>query len=178
MHDDHTHKDIRTLAPTLYGLQGKTSFRVPEGYFDVLPLAIEAHIEPTPETPDVPDHFFEGLKADILAQTVEREAPAGRTIPFKKWGAVTASIAAALVLVFTLLPEGKAECQSFACLFEQATEQDLLNVMDEGDLIDLLDPSEGADMGDSGVTEYLLLEEVSLDALIEEWDVEDLPETW
>lgn len=178
MSNNDTHTDIRDSAPTLYALAGKTGFQVPEGYFDLLPRALTALVAEH-EDNGAPEGYFDALKADILAQTIG-EAPQDqrRIIPFKKWGIWAASVAAMVAVALTLLPATPAECQTFACLFEELSDQDLFDLMDEEDLIDLLEPSEGADMGNSSVTEDLLLDEVSLDALLDEWDSEDLPETW
>lgn len=79
-HFDPYH-DIQAEAPTLYALAGKHGFRVPEGYFDQLPVDIQAHIALDAAGADsgfgVPEGYFDALPGAIEARIAleSHEAP-------------------------------------------------------------------------------------------------------
>lgn len=75
------YQDIQAEAPTLYALAGKHGFRVPEGYFDQLPVDIQAHIAFDAAGADsgfgVPEGYFDALPGAIEARIAleSHEAP-------------------------------------------------------------------------------------------------------
>ena len=182
MKEENRHRDELTeLAPFLASLPRVVPFRVPDGYFDRLPEALESairsaesiqHAGPATTGFTVPDGYFESLPLRIQ----DRIASGRKTArPWALRPVVSLSLAVAVVAVFLLTrqllwTDGQQNAtQAPALTADEISQSGFLGTLDEHSLMELMDadqdPVASATDLDAAIKDYLLENRVDITLL-------------
>lgn len=166
----HDENDWMKEAPLLASLNRQHPFKVPDGYFEELPVEIENKISFGNHPFQVNENYFEQLHQNILSATVGEPKPQAKVIKLRPSLIVITAIAACLI-IFALFyfksDSGKIE----TAFNEEWTEENILAQVDESTLIEMISASSETTSNDSAeeIEQYLLDNNIDLTEITSEF---------